>query len=102
MVSNHKKICAKITSEFESKLNLLNQEKDKEIEKLHTKISQLQQQFSESLHSFEQHEKAISEKESESEVRYKYFSNETNQVVWRGLCILLRYACTKIYLVNIF
>jgi len=70
MMSDHKKISEKMASEFELKFNLINQEKNNEIEKLHAKISQLQQQFSESLISFEKHEKAISEKETESEVRY--------------------------------
>lgn len=68
MQSEHKMICNKITSDFESKLNSLNQEKDNEIEKLHAKIAQLQQQFSESLISFEKHENAISAKENEKEV----------------------------------
>lgn len=72
MVSEHKKICEKIVSEFETKLNSLNQEKDNEIDKLHTKITQLQNQFSESLMSFEKHEKAISAKETESEVSNNY------------------------------
>lgn len=71
-MSDHEKMCEKMASEFELKLNLVNQEKDNEIEKLHTKISQLQQQFSESLISFEKNEKAISEKENESEVIYIY------------------------------
>lgn len=74
MVFEHKKICEKMVSEFESKLNSLNQEKDNEIDKLHSKISQLQNQFSESLISFEKHEKAISAKETESEVSYSYKS----------------------------
>jgi len=59
-----------MSSDFESKLNSVNQEKDNEIEKLHAKIAQLQQQFSESLISFEKHETAISAKESEKEVNY--------------------------------
>jgi len=59
-----------MSSDFESKLNSVNQEKDTEIEKLHAKIAQLQQQFSESLISFEKHENAISAKESEKEVNW--------------------------------
>jgi len=59
-----------MSSDFESKLNAVNQEKDNEIEKLHAKIAQLQQQFSESLISFEKHETAISAKENEKEVNY--------------------------------
>lgn len=57
-----------MASEFDSKLKSVNQEKDIEIEKLHTKIAQLQHQFSESLVSFEKHENAISAKETEKEV----------------------------------
>jgi len=70
MLTEHKNICKKMASEFESKLNLVNREKDNEIEKLHAKILQLQQQFSESLVSFEKHENAISAKETENEVIY--------------------------------
>lgn len=69
MLSEHKKMCEKLTSEFESKLNSITHEKDNEIEKLHTKITQLQQQFSESLISFEKHENAISSKETVNEVK---------------------------------
>lgn len=62
-------MCEKMASDFELKLNLINQQKDEEIEKLHNKISELQL-LSESLISFENHEKAIFAKETESEVRY--------------------------------
>lgn len=68
MLSDHSKTCKKMASDFELKLNSLIKEKDSEIEKLHTKIAQLQQQFSESLISFEKHENTISAKESEKEV----------------------------------
>lgn len=55
--------------DFDLKIKSVNQEKDNEIEKLHSKIAQLQQQFiSESLVSFEKHETAISAKETEKEV----------------------------------
>lgn len=64
-----------MSSDFESKLNSVNQEKNNEIEKLHAKIAQLQQQFSESLISFEKHETAISAKESEKEVNYNLIKN---------------------------
>lgn len=57
-----------MASEFELKLNSINKEKDEEIEKLHAKIAQLQQKFSDSLISFEKHETAISAKETEKEV----------------------------------
>ncbi|XP_050538665.1 citron Rho-interacting kinase-like [Daktulosphaira vitifoliae] len=63
----HKATCLKMVSEFESKLSFVYKEKDIEIEKLHSKIAQLQQQFSESLISFEKHENAISAKENEKE-----------------------------------
>lgn len=68
MLSEHSNTCKKMASDFELKLNSIIQEKDNEIEKLHTKIVQLQQQFSESLISFEKHENTISAKESEKEV----------------------------------
>lgn len=57
-----------MTLDFESKLNSVIKEKDKEIEKLHIVTAQLQQQFSESLISFEKNENAISAKENENEV----------------------------------
>lgn len=72
MLSEHKNMCKKMASDFESKLNCVTHEKDNEIEKLHTQLAQLQQQNcclnSESLLSFEKHETAISEKENEKEV----------------------------------
>jgi len=68
MVNDHEKMA----SDFELKLNLLNQEKDDVIKNLHTEISHLQQ-LSESLISFENHEKSIFAKETESEVRYFIF-----------------------------
>lgn len=72
MQTEHKNMCQKLGSNFELKLNYVTQEKDKEIEKLHAQIAQLQQQNccinSESLLSFEKHETAISEKENEKEV----------------------------------
>lgn len=66
-----------MSSEFELKLNLLNQEKDKKIEKLHTEISNLQQ-FNESLNSFERHEKEFCKEETEIKVRYYLQLNKTN------------------------
>lgn len=75
MISEHKMKCEKISSDFESKLNSFNQDKDKEIEKLHARIAQMQQQFSESLISFEKHETAISTKENtEKEVNSSFNS----------------------------
>lgn len=74
MQTEHKEMCKKIVADFETKLNYVNNEKvqkDNEIEKLHMKIAQLQQQFSESLISFEKHENAISAKETEKEVSTK-------------------------------
>lgn len=74
MQTEHKEMCKKIAADFETKLNYVNNEKvqkDNEIEKLHMKIAQLQQQFSESLISFEKHENAISAKETEKEVSTK-------------------------------
>lgn len=68
MQKEHKEICEKMISDFESKLNSVNKEKDEEIEKLHSKIALKQQQFSESLISFEKNENAISAKENEKEV----------------------------------
>lgn len=59
--------------DFESKLNSVIKEKDIEINKLHTTIAQLQQQFSESLISFEKNENAISANENEKEVRYEKY-----------------------------
>lgn len=70
MLAEHDKVYKKMALDFESKLNSVNQEKDNEIEKLHTKIAQLQQQFSESLVSFEKNENAISAKETEKEVNF--------------------------------
>ncbi|KAE9542770.1 hypothetical protein AGLY_002681 [Aphis glycines] len=80
VLSEHKNICNKITSDFESKLNCLTQEKDNEIEKLHLQIAQLQQQNccinSESLLSFEKHETAISAKENEKELETELRNRE--------------------------
>lgn len=68
ILSEHNDKCKKMASDFELKLKSVNEEKDKEIDKLHAKIAQLQTQFSESLVSFEKHENAISAKETEKEV----------------------------------
>lgn len=81
MLSEHTTICKKIASDFELKINSLNQEKDNEIEKLHSKITQLQQQFSESLISFEKNENAISAKESEKEVNYYSLINHSLNII---------------------
>lgn len=67
-----------MSSDFESKLHSVNQEKDNEIEKLHAKIAQLQQQFNDSLISFEKHENAISAKECEKEVNYNLVKKIVN------------------------
>lgn len=65
-----------MASDFDLKLKSLNQEKDIEIEKLHVKIAQLQQHYSESLVSFEKHENTISAKETEKEVILVQLSNK--------------------------
>ncbi|XP_050433505.1 citron Rho-interacting kinase-like isoform X2 [Adelges cooleyi] len=65
--NEHKATCLKMVSDFEAKLSSVRKEKDNEIEQLHTKITQLQQQFSESLISFEKHENTIFTKETEKE-----------------------------------
>lgn len=78
MLAEHKITCEKMTSDFESKLNSIKKEKDEEIEKLHAKIVQLQQKFSESLISFEKHETAISAKETEKEVNRNFILKLVN------------------------
>ncbi|XP_050431701.1 citron Rho-interacting kinase-like [Adelges cooleyi] len=76
MQAEHKATCLKMVSDFESKLSSVYKEKDTEIEKLHTKIAQLQQQFSDSLISFEKHENAISAKETEKEFESELTTRE--------------------------
>lgn len=65
MLAEHDEICKKMASDFELKLNSANQEKDNEIEKLHSKMIQLQEKFSDSLISFEKNENVIKKTEKE-------------------------------------
>lgn len=57
-------MCKKLSSDFESKLYSLNQEKENEIEKLHAKIAQLQHQHKNAIFTI------IKEKEVNYNLQY--------------------------------